>query len=74
VYYGPALYFEILFDGDQAELGGLPIFGSPPCSLHARLQSAARGPNLEELAGRGREAVIGYLSELCELFRWGRLP
>lgn len=64
-----------MFDENQAKLGGLPIFGF---AARVHYMSDCYQPpdalDFEELAERGREAIVAYLSDLCEWFKRGRLP
>ncbi len=68
--------FEIVFGEEQARLGGLPVFGFAARMYYMRdcYQPPDDDPDFDELAERGREAIIAYLSDLCRAFKDGTLP
>jgi hypothetical protein len=66
--------FDIVFDEEQAKLGGLPVFGF--AARIATTRDDYEPPDdldFQELAELGREAIIHYLSELCGMFERGNL-
>jgi hypothetical protein len=71
-----SIAFEIVFDEDQAKLGGLPVFGFAARMYYMRdcYQPPDEDPDFEELAERGREAITAYLDDLCRRFDDGGLP
>jgi hypothetical protein len=61
--------FEIVYDADQAVLGGLTIFG-----FAARLYDLGDGgqppDNADELAAIGHNAIVAFLCDECPLAHW----
>jgi hypothetical protein len=57
--------FEIIFDEDQARLGGLSVFGFAAQLSYTR--DGYQPPNdFEELAATGRDAIIAFLERAAQ--------